>query len=90
VVDDVGADKLMSVDERRHLQLRANPIDTGDERRARSSRSDAKEAAEVAQPAEHAIGVRGRSERCDARYDGVAGVDIDTGVAVAQRLIRLV
>ena len=75
----------------RQPQLGADAIGAGDQHRlAVVGQRQLEQRAEAPQPGQHAGTPGARRERLDAVDEGVAGVDIDAGILVAERRLAAV
>jgi hypothetical protein len=81
--DEVGADAVMTPGGYRNLELGADPVGGGDQQRiAIAERRQVEKRGETAQAGRTAAPRRGPGERLDRLDQGVAGVDVDTRLAV--------
>ncbi len=87
--DEIDADRVVAVGEERDLELAADAVGGGDHDRLAVARGHAHEGSEAAHARED-LGTRaGAREGRDAADRVLAGVDVDAGRAVAQRLHRV-
>jgi hypothetical protein len=86
--DQVDADRVMTVQLESQLELGADAVGTGDQHGLLELLADLEQRAETADTAEHAFAHGALGKGLDRFDQGVAGIDIDTGVAVGERNIR--
>jgi hypothetical protein len=83
--DQVLADGVVAVPVEGQLELGADAVGAGDQHRLAIFLRDLEQGAEAADAGEH-FGAHGAlRRRLDAFDEGVAGVDIDTGIAIGER-----
>ena len=68
----------------RELELRADAVGAGDEHRLAKALADLEQPAEAADARQHFGAQRALGERLDALDQRVAGVDVDTGIAIGK------
>ena len=80
--DQILADGVVLVHLERQLQLGADAIGAGDQHRLAIVLRQFHQRAEAADAAQHLGAQRAFGVGLDALHQGIAGVDIDTGIAV--------
>jgi hypothetical protein len=86
--DQVDADRVVAAELLGKLELRAHAVGAGDQYRFTVLVGQVEQGAESAEPAHHLRPETAPHQRLDALDDGVARIDVDTGIAVSHRAGR--